>query len=392
MEIDYGCYILLRLGYKNMDKRILIFSTAYYPVVGGAEVALNELTDRMPSMRFDLVCARLKKGLADHERIGNVEVYRVGFGYSFDKYLLPIFGPLCALRFAPEGTAVWSMMASYAGFASLFYCWMRPSTNLLLTLQEGDPLETYSRRLGLFGFLQTWLFKRANRVQAISRFLGEWAVRAGHRHPVEIIPNGVDIDSFSKPISAERRRELRTGLGFTDEDIVLVTASRLSLKNAVDDVIRALPALSMRVKFLLIGVGEDEAMLRTLTDELGVNERVVFAGHRSHAELPELLRASEIFIRPSLSEGLGNAFLEAMAADVPIIGTPVGGIPDFLADGQTGILCEPRNPESIVKAVDRLLAEPGLRSRVVEQGAKLVKDDYDWKKISKQMKDLLLSL
>jgi glycosyltransferase involved in cell wall biosynthesis len=376
-----------------MDKRILIFSTAYYPVVGGAEVALKELTDRMPSMRFDLVCARLKKGLADHERIGNVEVYRVGFGYSFDKYLLPFLGPMRAYRIAHNvNTTVWSMMASYAGFASLFYCWMRPSTKLLLTLQEGDPLEKYAKRLGVFGFLQRAIFRRANRVQAISRFLGEWAVRAGHRHPVEIIPNGVDINSFSKPISAERRRELRTGLGFTVEDIVLVTASRLSLKNAVDDVIRALPALSMRVKFLVIGVGEDEAMLRTLTDELGVNERVVFAGYRSHAELPELLRASEIFIRPSLSEGLGNAFLEAMAADVPIIGTPVGGIPDFLADGQTGILCEPRNPESIVKAVDRLLAEPGLRSRVVEQGAKLVRDRYDWASIADRMKSLLLSL
>lgn len=375
-----------------MDKRILIFSTAYYPVVGGAEVALKELTDRMGDLRFVLVCARLKKGLPDDERIGNVDVHRVGFGYSFDKYLFPFFGAFYARRVVPAGTAVWSMMASYAGFASLFYCWMRPATKLLLTLQEGDPLEKYSRRLGPFVFLQRRLFRRADRVQAISRFLGEWAVRNGHRGQVEIIPNGVDIAAFSRTISAERRRELRVSFGFTDEDIVLVTASRLSLKNAVDDVIRALPAMSVRVKFFVIGVGEDESALKTLADQSGLTSRVVFGGYRPHGELPELLRACDIFIRPSLSEGLGNAFLEAMAAEIPVIGTPVGGIPDFLVDGETGVMCEPRNPESIVKAVDRLLAEPRLRSHVVEQGAKLVRDRYDWASISERMKSLLLSL
>lgn len=376
-----------------MDKRILIFSTAFYPVVGGAEVALKELTDRMPgSMYFDLICARLKKGLPDTERMGNVEVHRVGFGYSFDKYLLPFFGVARAMKLVPNGTPVWSMMASYAGFVSLFYCWMRPSTKLLLTLQEGDPLEKYAKRLGVLGFLQGFLFRRANRVQAISRFLGEWAVKNGFEGSVDIIPNGVDIASFSKPIDESRRKHLRELFGFGDDDIVLVTASRLSLKNAVDDVVRAMPSLPHRCKFLVVGVGEDEGMLRSLAEELGVKDRVVFAGYRTHAELPELLRASEIFIRPSLSEGLGNSFLEAMAAEIPIIGTRVGGIPDFLTDGETGVFCESRNPVSVVKAVDRLLVEPGLRERVVSNGAKLVREGYDWASIAVKMQKLLETL
>lgn len=392
MEIVCGCCILFQPGLKCMDKKILIFSTAFYPVVGGAEVALKELTDRMPELGFDLVCARLKKGLPDLERIGNVDVHRVGFGYSFDKYLLPIFGLFCALRFTPAGTAVWSMMASYAGFTSLFYCWLRPKTRLLLTLQEGDPLESYAKRLGPLVFLQGLLFKRANRVQAISRFLGVWAVMNGFRGTVDVIPNGVDIEHFSKPITTERRKELRASFGFAVDDIVLVTASRLSLKNAVDDVARAMPMLSTRCKFLIVGVGEDEPMIRELVDQLGIKDRVVFAGYRSHQELSELLRASDIFIRPSLSEGLGNAFLEAMAAGIPIIGTPVGGIPDFLIDGETGIFCQPRNPDSIVQAVERLLSDAGLRSRLVENGAKLVRERYDWASISVQMKKLLLEL
>jgi len=375
-----------------MDKRILIFSTAFYPVVGGAEVALKELTDRMPSMEFVLICARLKRGLTDHERIGNVDVYRVGFGYSIDKYLLPFVGAWKAKRLVAKGTPVWSMMASYAGFASLFYCWLRPKSKLLLTLQEGDPLEKYAKRLGIFSFLQRMLFKRADRVQAISRFLGEWAVKNGFLGTVDIVPNGVDIESFSHIVSSERRQELRKSFGFTEEEIVLVTASRLSLKNAVDDVIRAIPLLPARCKFLVIGVGEDEVMLRTLVHGLGIKDRVIFAGYKAHADLPELLRSCDIFIRPSLSEGLGNSFLEAMAAEIPIMGTCVGGIPDFLTDGETGVFCEPRNPESIVQAVDRLLSESGLRERVVMNGARVVREGYDWRRIAEQMKMILESL
>lgn len=375
-----------------MDKRILIFSTAFYPVVGGAEVALKELTDRMPSIQFDLVCARLKKGLPDHERIGNVEVHRVGFGYSFDKYLLPFLGVWKAMRVVPSGTPVWSMMASYAGFASLFYCWMRPRTKLLLTLQEGDPLEKYSKRLGSFAFLQHAIFQRANRVQAISKFLGEWAVANGFKDTVDVIPNGVDTSNFSKPVDVERRKHLREMFGFEESDIVLVTASRLSLKNATDDIIRALPLLPLRCKLLVVGVGEDEAMLRALVEEVGMRYRVVFAGYRTHGELPELLRSSEIFIRPSLSEGLGNSFLEAMAAEISIIGTPVGGIPDFLVNGETGVFCQPRDPESIAKAVVRLIEEPGLRERVVQNGARVVRERYDWDLVSRVMLSILESL
>jgi len=375
-----------------MDKRILIFSTAFYPVVGGAEVALKELTDRMPSIRFDLVCARLKKGLPDHEMIGNVEVHRIGLGYSLDKYLLPFLGPLCAFRFTPAGTAVWSMMASYAGFASLFYCWMRPKSKMLLTLQEGDPLEKYSRRLGPFVFLQRMVFRRANRVQAISKFLGEWAIGNGFWGTVDVVPNGVDTINFSKPVHLERRTHLREMFGFEENDIVLVTASRFSLKNAIDDVIRALPLLPLRCKFLIIGIGEDEAMLRALVEEVGMQYRVVFAGYRTHGELPELLRSSEIFIRPSLSEGLGNSFLEAMAAEIPIIGTSVGGIPDFLVDGETGVFCQSRDPESIAKAVERLIEEPGLRERVVQNGSRVVRERYDWDQIGRSMQGILESL
>jgi glycosyltransferase involved in cell wall biosynthesis len=89
---------------------------------------------------------------------------------------------------------------------------------------------------------------------------------------------------------------------------------------------------------------------------------------------------------------LGISFLEALASGLPIIATPVGGIPDFLHDGQTGVFCQPRDPASIAKAVLRIQEEPGLRQKLIKQGEELVKKDYAWEGITKRIERLLEGL
>lgn len=377
-----------------MDRRILIFSTTYFPLVGGAEVAMKEVTDRLPDWQFDLICARIQKGLPDVEKIGNVTVQRCGFGSPIDKYLLPILGTWRATRLAKttDIACAWSLMASYGGFAALTYCWVRPRTKLLLTLQEGDPLEHYAKRTGSLSFLHKAIFSRANAVQAISRFLGKWATEMGFKGTPEIVPNGVDVAKFTKRISSDERQRMRTAFGYADSDVVIVTASRLSLKNAVDDMIRSLTSLPENYKLLIAGVGEDEAMLKALVEEMKVAPRVTFLGKKTHDELPAILQASDIFCRPSLSEGLGNSFLEAMAAGIPIIGTPVGGIPDFLVDGETGVFCQPRDPASLAKAAVRIQTEPGLREKLIRQGEAAVRSGYDWDGIALRINGMLKTL
>jgi len=375
-------------------KRVLIFSTTYFPLVGGAEVAMKEVTDRLPGWQFDLICARIQKGLPSVEKIGNVTVQRCGFGSPVDKLLLPILGVGRALRIASrqEIACIWSLMASFGGFAALTYCWARPKTKMLLTLQEGDPLEHYKQRAGVLYFLHRMVFRRANAVQAISTFLGTWATEMGFKGTPEIVPNGVDIAKFTTRISPDERLSIRRSLGFGEQDVVIVTASRLSKKNAVDDLIRSLASLPPSYKLLIAGVGEDEAMLKALVKEQGVAARVMFVGKKSHDELPSLLQASDIFCRPSLSEGLGNSFLEAMAAGVPIIGTPVGGIVDFLQEGKTGVFCAPRDPASIASAALRIQTEPGLREALIRNGEQVVRGGYDWDSIATRLDALLKSI
>jgi glycosyltransferase involved in cell wall biosynthesis len=380
--------------------RVIIFSTVYFPLVGGAEVAMREVTDRITDVEFDLICARVKPGLATTEKIGNVTVHRCGFGHPIDKYLLPLLGVLRALRIqsrrpddlTTRRPVIWSLMASYGGFTALTYTWVRPRTKMLLTLQEGDPLEHYAKRTAKFGSLHRKVFQRADAVQSISTFLGKWAVDMGFRGTPEIVPNGVDITRFTQRITSERRRELRTSFGFKDDDTVLVTASRLSLKNAIDDLIKSLTHLPANVKVLIAGEGEDAEKLSALVKENGLEERVKFLGKRGHDELPGILQSSDIFVRASLSEGLGNSFLEAMACGLPIIGTPVGGIPDFLTDGETGVFCRPRDPESIAVAVKRIQSESGLREKLIRQGEALVREQYGWDRIAARIRGMLLAL
>ncbi len=379
---------------KNVAmKRALIFATSYFPLVGGAEVAMKELTDRLSDWQFDLVCARIKRGLSDTEQLGNVRIHRCGIGRPIDKYLLPMLGVWRAMKVVgKDQTVIWSLMASYNGFAALVYTWIRPKTPFLLTLQEGDPLEHYAKRTGVLTFLHKQIFRRANTIQAISYFLAAWAERMGATTKPVVVPNGVDIARFSPRLDSAERQRVRTQLGYQESDVIIITTSRLTLKNAVDDLIKSLISLPANYKVLIAGEGADRTSLDALVEANALHKRVTFLGTRSQQELPQLLQCADVFCRPSLSEGLGISFLEALASGLPIIATPVGGIPDFLREGETGVFCQPRDPASIAKAVLRIQQEPGLRQKLIQQGEELVKKEYAWEGITKRIEGLLLEL
>ncbi|MDP2947119.1 MAG: glycosyltransferase family 4 protein, partial [Nanoarchaeota archaeon] len=112
--------------------------------------------------------------------------------------------------------------------------------------------------------------------------------------------------------------------------------------------------------------------------------RVIFMGYVEHSVLNKYLKACDIFIRPSLSEGFGNSFIEAMTCKIPVIVTPVGGITDFLIDNKTGYFCKPENSESIAKTIKKVISDPN-KSRIIENAYNMVLQKYDWNLIAQQM-------
>ena len=168
--------------------------------------------------------------------------------------------------------------------------------------------------------------------------------------------------------------------------MVLVTTSRLVKKNAVGDIIESLRFLPENVKLLVVGSGPLFKSLQLLTTHYSLQTRIKFVGHVVPDKIREYLWASDIFIRPSLSEGFGNSFIEAMAAGLPVIATPVGGIVDFLKDGETGLFCKVNDSKSISEAVLRLVNDPALKNKIIENASKMVTDKYDWHIVATEMR------
>ncbi len=387
--------------------RILIFSLVYYPRVGGAEIAIKEITDRIfpADCEFDMVTLRLDSNLPRYEKIGNVHVHRIGFSKKaptdgelirFPMYLLKVcYPPLAAfkaIRLHKERSysAVWSMM-SYMGFPAVIFLWWAPKVKLLLSLQEGDTFDHVVRRfrVRLVSLLYKRIFKRADRVQVISSYLMHFARAMGYQGPVDIIPNGVDVELFSKEISQDERHVYNEKVWKKEGDVLLITTSRLVKKNGISYVIDALSTLPAHVKFAIAGTGPLEDELRKQIEEKELSSRVILLGHVSHREIIKYLHIADIFIRPSLSEGMGNSFIEAMAASLPVIATPVGGIVDFLKDGETGLLVSPKEnsekTEDIIRKVEKLLKDKESRDYIVKNALAMVKERYDWKLLSAEM-------
>lgn len=366
-----------------IKKKVLIYSIAYYPLVGGAEVAVKEITDRIPEIEWHMVTRRFEPAHPSYEIIGNVHVHRV----STPKILFPFVGfwKGRTLHKKHSFDIVWAVM-TYAGFAALFLKLYFKKIKFFLNLQEGTPFADIKRKAFIAYPLFILMFKKADKIQALSQFLARMAYDIGATKEVSVIPNGVDLSLFSTEPPQDQVLLLLNKLGKKEGDVYVVTTSRLTKKNGVDDVIRALEFLPQRIKFLIAGVGEDEPMLRILAESCGVRDRVWFLGLVNQKDLPALLRISDIFIRASRSEGFGISFIEAMAAGLPVIATPVGGIPDFIDDRETGLFACADNPKSVAEAIIELVDHEDLRDSIALGGQKRVTERYSWDTIVPAMK------
>jgi len=371
-------------------KKILIFSLAYVPHVGGAEIAIKEITDRITDVEFHMVTMRFNDEKRE-EKIGNVHVYRVGNGSSYLQKILFIPRAVrVAVNLHREKSfdALWAMM-SYMVLPIVLLRVRNVRAPYVLTLQDGDPFERVFKRCYILPFLPLLRsgFKHATKMSVLSTYLATWAKRIGYRGEPVIIPNGAPVQAFAGAMPRD--------VGKKEGEFWLITSSRLVLKNAVDDVIRALILLPDYVHFLVLGTGPEGRKLKALTSELGLESRVHFVGHVAHAELPGYLHACDAFVRPSRTEGFGSSFVEAMAAGLPVIATQEGGIADFLFDAKknpdkpsTGFAVDRDDPEQIANAVKEIMTNPDKVQHARQTAFALVREKYDWDIVAKQTRAL----
>ena len=344
-----------------------------------------------------MITARLNKKLPKIEKVGSVNIYRIGFGIiTLDKIILPFLGLVTAWRLQKirRYSCMWGVMVTYAtGIGYLFNISRLLSGErkipMILTLQEGDSENHLKYKWGgLIAMSWKLAMRNTDFLTAISNFLLNRAKKNGYNGQYALVPNGVDIDVFSKRINPKIKEELKIELNKKPEDIFLVTVSRLVRKNATDDIISALPHLKNNIHLIVIGKGSEGMRLQKQAQDLGVSSRVKFLGFIPYSEIPKYLSVCDVFIRPSRSEGFGNSFIEAMAAGLPVITTPVGGIPDFIDDKITGIFCSPDNPHSIIQSVKLILDDNVLRRNIVRGAYHRVSERSTWSNIAQKMKDV----
>ncbi len=382
-----------------MKNKILIFSLAYYPsYVSGAEASIKEITDRAcDEYEFHLITHLFDKSAPRVETIGAVTVYRVGFGSAYLSKIL--FVPLAAFKARSlhktlHFTGMWAMM-TYMLMPVTLARFLGVKIPYVLTLQDGDPYDKVFKRWFIkpaLPFIDSG-FRNATVIQVISDYLGTWPKKRGYAGEVVLIRNGANPKNFEQFYSDEILQQVRTELGKKENDFYLFIAARLVYQKGIDAIIKALPLLPENVKFLIVGGGQDEQMLKDLAQELGVSDRVTFLGSLERDDVPKYRNTivSDAFVHPSRSEGLGNSVLSAMAGRLPVIASQVGGLADFIFDGTygrpaTAWAVQPDRPEQIVEAVKDIMAHPDKVSERTQNARTMVEREYEWGAIATDMK------
>lgn len=212
--------------------------------------------------------------------------------------------------------------------------------------------------------------RQAAGLLAVSEALADDMAALGlARKRIAIHRTGLDRDLFHPRqydgLRAELGKEL--GLPLSNGELLLASIGALIPRKGQEFVVRALPSLD-DARLLLVGKGEDEARLRALAQQLGVGERVHFLGSLDHDVLPLVLSAADAMVLPSASEGLANAWVEALACGTPLVICDVGGARELLKDPSAGRLAA-RDPEAIAQAVREIAAAPLRPERVAENAA-----------------------
>ncbi len=178
---------------------------------------------------------------------------------------------------------------------------------------------------------------------------------------IKLVYNYLDLERFYPP-SPEERRTSRARLGVADEDFVVLNVARLSWEKGHRALLQAVAAVRQRAPHLqlfLMGDGPDRSGLQALASELGITDTVRFLG--SGRDVEAVLAAADLFVFPSLGEGLGIALMEAMAMGLPSVGTRVDGISELVQDGLDGVLVPANDPDALARSILALCGNPILR-------------------------------
>ena len=246
--------------------------------------------------------------------------------------------------------------------------------------------------LGLKGSLMTkvkrFVLKHADYVVANSSATLNACREVYPNVKAEIIPMGIDLDYFKpgkKPADLVKTYQL-------EDTFTMLFLGRLTEVKGVIYLLEAAHLLKkdgVAFKLLIAGEGPEQESLQAYVKEHGLEENVQFLGWIDNTKTVQYYHLADVFVGPSLHEALGLVFVEAQASGVPVVASNEGGIPDIIADGETGLLVEKKSGRQLYAALKRLHDDPKLRRSMAAKAPKQIASHYSWENVAKKYADVL---
>jgi len=249
----------------------------------------------------------------------------------------------------------------------------------------------------LFKRMSVKVWRKARRVVANSEGLRELARRTSPGQAIDLVPNGVDADTFAPLYKGGSRGDSSpagtlpippTPLEPTGATVRVICVARLIRRKRIDVLIRAMAQLrGKNVSLHLAGTGNEEGNLKDLAREMGVEDRVHFEGYVDHDRIPAFYQSGDMFVLPSVNEGMSNTVLEAMACGLPVLMNDTGGASELLEEGVNGFLLGKDDVSDVVEKISRYLDSPELRRRHGCEARKKA-EGLSWRSVADQYAEI----
>ncbi len=351
--------------------KILMPAMHYWPVIGGIETWTKEIAERLSSKAEIFVITGRIKAQPRKEIKNGVKIFRTSLFSLTNLSHSPLIYTLSLLPFIFIKSLILIKkekieLLHCQGFLSSFLGYLLAKITKIRYIVTVQRLETKN-------WLKQIVYRNAVCCIGASSAVKKYFQDIGCKN-IEVIPNGIDLEKFN---DLDHRKH-----GF-----VVMTVARLEKVKGIEYLIKAM-SVDIRCRqtkhLLIIGEGSQRKNLENLVKELNLQSKVKFLGEIPNQEIPQHLAEASCFVLPSLKEGFGIVILEAMAAGVPVIATNVGGIPDIVENGNTGILVEPKNPSQVADAINKIYSEPEIAEKLTQNALKAL-EKYNWDNISQQV-------
>lgn len=375
--------------------RILFFNYEFPPLGGGAGNASHYLLKEYakdPNIWVDFITSSIDEKQHTLKLGENVTVYRLPIGknpdnihYQSNKEMLKYFW--VAYKFAKQLAKEKQYDLSHSFFSVpcgvISLLLKRKCKIPYIVSLRGSDVPGYSERFTFLYKFITPIIKKVWRnayfVVANSQGLKELALKSNPQEEINVIFNGIETKEFF-PDSSKKNKDQFT----------IVCVSRVTPRKGIRFLIQAFSILSKRydyIKLVIVGDGNERSSLEHLVRGLGLSNKVFFTGPVEHTNVLEYYQKANIFVLPSLNEGMSNTMLEALACGLPLIATDTGGTKELIKDDKNGFIVKLRDSNDIVEKIEKFLLDKNLEERMGKESSELSKK-FDWNVIANEYIDL----